>query len=57
MRRWIRAERRRALALLDALDQRAAALPDPAARRIVRLFARSVRGFADKRMRRLYPWL
>lgn len=57
MRRWIRAERRRALALLDALDQRAAALPDPAARRIARLFARSVRGFADKRMRRLYPWL
>ena len=57
MRRWIRAERRRALALLDALDQRAAALPDPAARRIALLFARSVRGFADKRMRRLYPWL
>ena len=57
MCRWIRAERCRALALLDAFDQRAAALPDPAARRIARLFARSVRGFADKRMRRLYPWL
>ncbi|MGF6148835.1 Uncharacterised protein [Kingella potus] len=57
LRRWIRGERTRALALLDALDARTADLPDPASRRIVRLFSRSVRGFAGKRMRRLFPWL
>ena len=35
----------------------AARFDDALLRRIARLFARSVRGFADKRMRRLYPWL
>ena len=54
---WIRGERRRARALLDVLEPRAAALPDPASRRIACLFARSVRSFAEKRILRLYPWL
>ena len=57
VRQWIRGERRRARALLDVLEPRAAALPDPAARRIACLFARSVRSFAEKRILRLYPWL
>ena len=57
VRRWIRGECHRARALLDVLEPRAAALPDPAARRIACLFARSVRSFAEKRILRLYPWL
>lgn len=55
---WMQQERRLALAHLQQLDERLPALnADRRGQRIVRLFARSVEQFADKRLYRHYPWL
>ncbi|MDO5623843.1 MAG: phosphatase PAP2 family protein [Pseudomonadota bacterium] len=55
VRQWLHTERQQAMQQLDQLAQRALPHADRVGERIVRLFARSVRGFAGRRFARLYP--
>jgi hypothetical protein len=56
-RDWVRHESQRALISLDAADQQLLAWPDPSdpGLRVLRIFTRSMRGFFQRRVRRLYP--
>ena len=55
---WMHSERRQALEQLAQLSARLAhSEADAAGRRIVNIFAGSVRQFAQRRLYRLYPWL
>jgi hypothetical protein len=57
VRRWMRDELARAETLLAAADRRLSALRGRRGVRILRRFARSMRGFAHGRLPRRYPWL
>ena len=58
LQQWMAAQHAQALQQLSLLDtQLAADSLDPRAQRIMRIFARSVRDFAQRRFYRLYPWL
>lgn len=55
VRAWLAAELARAGRLLDAADRRLEALRGRRGERALRLFARSIRGFAERRFPRRFP--
>jgi fatty acid desaturase/membrane-associated phospholipid phosphatase/phytoene/squalene synthetase len=55
MRAWMESERDRATALLDETQSRIDTLKARPGVEILKLFTRSIRGFADRRFARLYP--
>ena len=57
VRRWMDDERARAVAALDATDGRLVSLSDRRGVSILRMFARSIRGFARRRLLARYPFL
>jgi hypothetical protein len=55
MRAWMAAERERAVMLLDGAQRRLDALKAQPGAQVLRIFTRSIRSFADRRLARLYP--
>jgi fatty acid desaturase/membrane-associated phospholipid phosphatase len=55
MRSWMAAERERAVMLLDGAQCRLDALKAQSGAQVLQIFTRSIRGFADRRLARLYP--